>query len=119
MVVSIPDPAAIGHDSRDGSKIIRRTISGSEREIFCRIRWTGERRTSSSLSGNDRVFVRGVTTGVLGTPVILAFVLMIVRRYRHPENINPAMGGKTWFPEKSKPEILVSTHPLLPISMQN
>jgi hypothetical protein len=91
--------ATIGHDSRDGSKIIRRTISGSEREIFPRIRWTGERCTSSSRSGNDRVFVRGATTGVLGTPGILAFVLMIVRRYKHPENSNPAIAVKTRVPD--------------------
>ena len=91
MVVSIPDPAAIGHDSRDGSKIIRRTISGSEREIFCRIRWTGERRTSSSRPVNDLVLLRDAITGFPDTPVTLAFMLTA----QVPENDekNPGLSG--------------------------
>jgi hypothetical protein len=88
--VVLPGLTTICYGSRDRSKIMRRTISGSAREIFPRIRWTGERCTSSSRSDNDRVLLRGATTGVLDSSLTLAFVLIVVRRYKHPENINPA-----------------------------
>ena len=76
---------------------MRRIISGSEREIFPRIRWTGERCTSSSLMDNDRVLLCGVTTGVPGSSVTLALVLIAMREYKHPENINPAYQKRRGF----------------------
>jgi len=90
IVASLPGRTTISYGSRDGSKIMRRIISGYEREIFPRIRWTGERCTSSSLSDNDRVLLRGVTTGVLDSSVTLVLVLIAMREYKHLENINPA-----------------------------
>ena len=89
-VASLPGLTTISYGSSDGSKIMRRIISGSEREIFPRIRWTGERYTSLSLSDNDRVLLRGVTTGVLDSSATLAFVLIVMWIYKHQENINPA-----------------------------
>jgi hypothetical protein len=83
IVASLPDPTAISYCSSDGSKIIRRAIAGSARWSFPRIRWTGE--------GVDSVPGADTTTGVLDTPVTLAFVLIIGMRYKSPENINPAM----------------------------
>lgn len=86
IVASLPDPTAISYCSRDGSKIIRRAIAGSARWSFPRIRWTGER--ADSVPGSDN------STGVLDTPVTLAFVLIIGMRYKRPENINPAIAGE-------------------------
>ena len=86
IVASLRDPTAISYCSRDGSKIMRRTIAGSARWSFPRIRWTGDRGDSVPDSDN--------TTGVLDTPGTLAFVLMIGVRYKRPENINPAMAGE-------------------------
>ena len=77
MVASLPEPTAISYGSRDGSKIIRRAISGSARRIFPRIRWIGEREAASSLPTEDLVLLRDATTGFPDTPGILAFVLMI------------------------------------------
>jgi len=77
IVASLPDPTAISYGSRDRSKIIRRAISGSARRIFPRIRWTGERGTSSSRPVDNLVLLRDATTGFPDTPVTLAFVLMI------------------------------------------
>jgi len=86
IVASLPDPTTISYCSREGSKIMRRIISGSARWIFPRIRWTGDR--GDSASGSDDM------TGVLDIAVTLAFVLMIVVRYKCPENINPAIAGE-------------------------
>jgi len=77
IVASLPDPTAIYYGSRDGSKIIRRTIAGSAIWIFPRIRWIGERGASSSRPIDNMVLLRDATTGFLDTPVTLAFVLMI------------------------------------------
>ena len=51
----------------------------------------GERGPSSSRPDNGLALLRGVSTGVLDSPGTLTFVLMVVRRYKHPENINPAI----------------------------
>jgi hypothetical protein len=42
------------------------------------------------MSDNDRVLLRGVTTGILDSCVTLAFVLIVMWRDMHQENINPA-----------------------------
>jgi hypothetical protein len=76
IVASLPDPIAISYGSRDGSKIIRRTIAGSAIWIFPRIRWIGERGAPSSRPVNDLVLLRDATTGFPDTPVTLVFVLM-------------------------------------------
>jgi len=67
---------------------MRRIISGSGREIFPRILWTGERCTSSLRMDNDRVRLCGVTTGVTDSSDTLTLVLIAIWVYKYPENIN-------------------------------